>query len=64
MTTSELSTTLDDLVAVARTAGVDEAAARAEGEQLAAAVAEPATGVRIWSRRVRDGAYTLAVALN
>ena len=31
---------------------------------LAAVQTEPATGVRIWSRRVRDGAYTLAVALN
>ena len=44
MTTPELSTTLDDLVAVARTAGVDEAAARAEGEQLAAAVSESSVG--------------------
>ena len=31
---------------------------------LAAVQTEPATGVRIWSRRVRNGAYTLAVALN
>lgn len=31
---------------------------------LAAVQTEPVTGVRIWSRRVRDGAYTLAVALN
>ena len=44
MSTPDLASTLDALAAAARTAGVDPAAARTEGEQLAATVAESAVG--------------------
>ena len=39
-----LRSALDQLVAAARAAGLDERAARTEGLQLAASVAEPARG--------------------
>lgn len=42
--TTTLRAALDALARVAESAGLDADAARAEGEQLAAAVAEPATG--------------------
>ena len=44
MSTPDLAATLDALADAARTAGLDAAAARVEGEQLAASVAEPAVG--------------------
>lgn len=44
MTTPELTASLDALAAAARTAGVDEVAARDEGARLAAAVAESSPG--------------------
>lgn len=44
MTNPDLATSLDDLAAAARAAGVNDAAARIEGEQLAAAVSESAVG--------------------
>ncbi len=44
MSTPDLAGTLDALADAARTAGVDPAAARTEGEQLAATVAESAVG--------------------
>ena len=44
MSTPDLAGTLDTLADVARTAGVDAEAARIEGEQLAATVAESAVG--------------------
>ncbi len=44
MTTQTLSAALDALVAAAQRAGLDASTARSEGESLAAAVAEPATG--------------------
>ncbi len=42
--TTTLRAALDALARVAESAGLDAVAGRAEGEQLAAAVAEPATG--------------------
>ena len=44
MSTPDLASTLDALAAVAASAGVDSDAARTEGEQLAATVAESAVG--------------------
>ncbi len=44
MSSPDLAGTLDALADAARTAGVDAAAARVEGEQLAASVAESAVG--------------------
>ena len=44
MSTPDLAATLDALADAARTAGLDAAAARVEGEQLAASVAESAVG--------------------
>ncbi len=46
-----LAAALEALVAVAEDAGLDEAAARAEGEALAATIAEPSRGAFVdWSR--------------
>ena len=44
MTSKTLRTALDELAAVAETAGLDPEQAQAEGEQLAAAVCEPSVG--------------------
>ena len=44
MTSKTLRSALDQLVAVAETAGLDPEQALAEGEQLAAAVCEPSVG--------------------
>ena len=44
MSTPDLASTLDSLATVAGAAGLDAAAARVEGEQLAAAVSESAVG--------------------
>jgi adenylate kinase family enzyme len=51
-----LSAALDTLGAVARTADVDPDVARAEGESLAATVAEPAKGAYVeWSEQIGGG---------
>ena len=56
--TQTLAAALDALTVAARAAGLDEAAARAEGEALAATIAEPSRGAFVdWSRetgRVRS----------
>ncbi len=52
MTGTTLQAALDALVAVARTAGVDEATARAEGEAVAATVSERSRGAFVaWSEQ-------------
>lgn len=52
MSTQTLSSALDALVATAERAGLDPAAARAEGETLAAAVAEPSVGAYVaWAEQ-------------
>ena len=53
-----LTAALDALVAAARTAGLDQAAARAEGEALAATVSERSKGAFLdWSEQIgRPGA--------
>ncbi|MGD7788072.1 AAA family ATPase [Propionibacteriaceae bacterium Y1700] len=57
--TPTLSAALTALAEAARTAGVDEQAARAEGESLAATIAEPATGAwQDWTAQVGGGRST------
>jgi len=54
MSTESLASALDALAAVARRSGLDADAARAEGEALAAAVAEPAVGAYgAWAAQTR-----------
>ncbi|UMG93109.1 AAA family ATPase [Nocardioides sp. TF02-7] len=54
--TTDLAAALDQLVAAARAAGADEAAARAEGEALAATVARPNKGAFVaWGEQTGNG---------